>query len=203
MEITSVKFIKSSPDLFSCPKPVFPEYAFSGRSNVGKSSLINMLTGIKNLAKTSSTPGKTKQINHFLVNNNWYLVDLPGYGYSRVGRELKKTFPVLIQEYLLKRDTLACLIILIDCRHEPLENDLSFIRWAGQNQIPLALCFTKADKLSSSRLEKNIGNYKKTLLKDWEELPEIFITSSVLKTGRHDLMAFIERTNRSFFAAKK
>jgi GTP-binding protein len=203
MEITSVNFIKSSPDLISCPKPAFPEYAFSGRSNVGKSSLINMLTGIKNLAKTSSTPGKTKHINYFLVNNSWYLVDLPGYGYARVGGKLKKSFPVLIQDYLLKRDTLACLIILIDCRHEPLENDLNFINWAGQKQIPLALCFTKTDKLSVSKLEKNITNYKKTLLEYWEELPEIFFTSSVLKTGRDELMAFIERTNRSFFTAKK
>lgn len=200
MEITSVKFIKSSPDLISCPKPALPEYAFSGRSNVGKSSLINMLTGIKNLAKTSSTPGKTKYINHFLINGKWYLVDLPGYGYSRVGEKLRKSFPAMIQDYLLKRDTLACLIILIDCRHEPLANDLNFINWAGQRQIPLALCFTKADKLSATRLEININNYKKKLQENWQELPEIFITSSVTRTGRNELLNFIERTNIAFYS---
>ncbi len=197
MEITSAKFIKSSPDLNSCPKPSLPEYAFSGRSNVGKSSLINMLTGTRHLAKTSSTPGKTKCINHFLINNQWYLVDLPGYGYSRVSGNLRKSFPVLIKDYLLYRDTLACLIILIDCRHEPLDNDVNFINWAGQHQIPLVLCFTKSDKLSALRLEKNIL-YKNKLRDNWEELPEMFITSSVTRTGRDELLNFIERTNHRF-----
>src|SRR4030042_3226883 len=149
MEINRVGFIKSSPDVRSCPKPFFPEYAFAGRSNVGKSSLINMLTGRKNLAKTSSAPGKTQTINHFLVNGAWYLVDLPGYGYARTSKTVRKEFPALMKDYLLLRKTLACLYVLLDCRHKPLENDLEFITWAGLNKIPLVLCFTKTDKLSA------------------------------------------------------
>jgi GTP-binding protein len=196
MDNTCVEFIKSSTDLKSCPKPVFPEYAFAGRSNVGKSSLINMLTGKKNLAKTSSTPGKTQYINHYIVNNAWYLVDLPGYGYARIAKTLKKELPVLIKDYLLHRETLACLIVLIDCRHEPLENDIEFITWAGDNHIPLVLCFTKADKLSAAKLQRRLDVYRKRLSETWEVLPELIITSSVRQTGRKELSDLIDRTNR-------
>jgi GTP-binding protein len=196
MEITHVEFIKSSPDVRSCPKPHFPEYAFAGRSNVGKSSLINMLTGRKNLAKTSSEPGKTRHINHFLINNSWYLVDLPGYGYARAAKTLKTRIPAQIQDYLLHRETLACLFILIDCRHEPLKNDLEFIIWAGQNQIPLVLCFTKTDKLSAAQLLHRLDNYREKLRETWEDLPDFIITSSVKYKGRQELTEIIDRSNK-------
>jgi GTP-binding protein len=195
MEIIRVDFVKSSPDLKSCPKPSLPEYAFAGRSNVGKSSLINMLTGRKNLAKTSSTPGKTQTINHFLVNGAWYLVDLPGYGYARTSKTLKKEIPALIGDYLLHRKTLACLFVLIDCRHKPLENDGEFIAWAGKNQVPLVLCFTKTDKLSAAQLHHKLGLYREKLCETWEILPDFLITSSVSQNGRKELMDLIDRSN--------
>jgi len=195
MEIIRVEFIKSSPDLKSCPKPSFPEYAFAGRSNVGKSSLINMLTGHKKLAKTSSSPGKTQTINHFLVNGAWYLVDLPGYGYARTSKTVKKEFPALIRDYLLNRRTLACLFVLIDCRHKPLENDRDFITWAGESQVPLALCFTKADKLSAVQLNHRLDLYRKKLGETWEALPEFLVTSSVNQQGRKELLDIIDRSN--------
>ena len=195
MEIISVEFIKSSPDLASCPKPSLPEYAFAGRSNVGKSSLINMLTGRKNLAKTSSSPGKTQTINHFLVNGAWYLVDLPGYGYARTSKAIKKEFPYLIREYLLNRKTLACLFVLIDCRHKPLENDRDFITWAGKNQVPLVLCFTKSDKLSAAQLEHKLHLYRERLSETWEPLPDFLITSSVNQKGKEELIDIIDRSN--------
>jgi GTP-binding protein len=195
MEIIGVEFIKSSPDLASCPKPSFPEYAFAGRSNVGKSSLINMLTGRKNLAKTSSSPGKTQTINHFLVNGAWYLVDLPGYGYARTSKTIKKEFPYLIRDYLLHRKTLACLFVLIDCRHKPLENDGEFITWAGKNQVPLVLCFTKSDKLSAAQLQHKLDLYRQKLSETWETLPDFLITSSVNQKGREELMDIIDRSN--------
>ena len=195
MEISGVEFIKSSPDLKSCPKPSFPEYAFAGRSNVGKSSLINMLTGKKNLAKTSSSPGKTQTINHFLVDGAWYLVDLPGYGYARASKTIRKEFPYLIRDYLLHRRTLACLFVLIDCRHKPLENDRDFITWAGQNQVPLVLCFTKADKLSAAQLHHKLDLYREKLSETWETLPDFLITSSVNQKGRKELIDIIDRSN--------
>ena len=195
MEINRVEFIKSSPDVRSCPKPFFPEYAFAGRSNVGKSSLINMLTGRKNLAKTSSTPGKTQIINHYLVDGSWYLVDLPGYGYARNAKTVKKRFPVLIRDYLLQRETLACLFILIDCRREPLENDMEFIIWAGQNKIPIKLCFTKSDKLSDAQLHRKLGLYRVRLSEAWEVLPDFIITSSVQQKGRKELTDIIKHSN--------
>jgi GTP-binding protein len=195
MEIIHVEFVKSSPDLKSCPKPSFPEYAFAGRSNVGKSSLINMLTGHKNLAKTSSAPGKTQTINHYLVNEAWYLVDLPGYGYARASKAKRKEFPVLISDYLLHRRTLACLFILIDCRHKPLENDTEFITWAGKNQVPLVLCFTKADKLSAAQLHHKLDLYREKLGETWEILPEFLITSAVEPKGRKELLGIIDRSN--------
>jgi len=188
-------FIKSSNTLESCPKPVYPEYAFIGRSNVGKSSLLNMLTNIRNLAKTSSTPGKTKLINHFLINNEWYMVDLPGYGYVEKAKRKKKDTLLLITDYILNRKNLICLFILLDCRHDPQIIDLEFIKWIGINKVPFVLCFTKADKISKSLLDKRMQNYKKILLKSWQTLPEIFITSSVKKTGREEILNFILDAN--------
>ena len=187
MEIHSLQFIKSSPDLKSCPAARFPEYAFAGRSNVGKSSLLNLITNRKNLAKTSSTPGKTKLINHFLVNESWYLVDLPGYGFARTGKQRRNSFLSAICDYLLYRETLACLFVLLDSRHAPLDNDLDFINWAGENRIPMALVFTKTDKLSGNMFASNLAMYKKTLLRQWEELPPIFTTSTLqhMEAGRY------------------
>jgi GTP-binding protein len=199
MEIRNVKFVKSSPDLKSCPEAGPPEYAFAGRSNVGKSSLLNLLINIKNLAKTSSTPGKTRLINHFLVNDSWYLVDLPGYGFARAGKKSRDSFLTNIGDYLLHRETMACLFILIDCRHKPLENDLEFIEWAGTNQIPVALVFTKTDKLSGTALPRNMDLYRKTLAYRWEELPVIFSTSAHHNTGREEILEFIEKSNKLFF----
>lgn len=188
-------FIKSSNTLESCPKPVYPEYAFIGRSNVGKSSLLNMLTSIRNLAKTSSTPGKTRLINHFLINNEWYMVDLPGYGYMEKAKRKKEDILILVTDYILNRKNLICLFILIDCRHDPQYIDLEFIKWIGINKIPFVLCFTKADKISTSMLDKRLQNYKKILLKSWQTLPEIFVTSSVKKTGREEILNFIFDAN--------
>jgi GTP-binding protein len=196
MEITHVEFIKSSPDLRSCPRSSYPEYAFAGRSNVGKSSLINMLTGRKDLAKISSTPGKTRTINHFLINKNWYLVDLPGYGYARASKTTKIKFPELIQHYLLHRKTLACLFVLLDSRHEPLKNDIEFILWAGKSQIPLVLCFTKSDKLSSARVQRQLDIYRSKLDEAWEDLPDFIITSSVKRKGRQEILEIIDRSNK-------
>jgi GTP-binding protein len=195
--IKKSKFIKSSSTLESCPGPVYPEYAFIGRSNVGKSSLLNMLTNIRNLAKTSGTPGKTKLINHFLINDEWYMVDLPGYGYMETGKRKIKDIIILITDYILNRENLICLFILLDCRHDPQIIDLEFIKWIGINGIPFVLCFTKADKISKSQLDKRIKNYKKILLDSWQTLPEIFITSSVNKTGREEILNFILNTNSS------
>ncbi len=196
MEIKSIEFIKSSNDIASCPQPVLPEYAFTGRSNVGKSSLINMLSNKKNLAKTSSTPGKTRLINHFLVNSEWYIVDLPGYGYAKASKKEKAGFNKLLEKYMIHCERLSCLFVLIDCRHEPQESDIKFTRWLGVNQVPFVIIFTKTDKLSPEKLKSNIENYKQVLLKEWEYLPEIFLTSSLYKTGREEILSFIERTNQ-------
>jgi GTP-binding protein len=194
-----MKFVKSSRNVNDCPKSTLPEYAFVGRSNVGKSSLINMLTGHKKLAKTSSTPGKTKLINHFMADTSWFLVDLPGYGYARVTKTERGKFLQIIRQYLLQRQNLVCLFLLIDCRLAPQQNDLDFMRWLGEHRIPFAICYTKTDKLSDKKLELSFEIYKKKLLTEWEELPAVFFTSAIKKRGRAELLQFIGETlvNRS------
>jgi GTP-binding protein len=198
MKITSAEFISSYADVRKLPPADKPEFAFIGRSNVGKSSLINMLTGQKGLAKTSSTPGKTQTINHFLVNLAWYLVDLPGYGFANVSKSLRSGFGKIIEDYITKRENLTCLFILIDSRHDPMKIDLSFINWVGNQNIPIALVFTKADKLGKNDLEKNLSRYKKTLLTEWEELPPLFTTSSLEKQGRDGLLGFIDEAIENY-----
>lgn len=194
----TVKFVTSSNDYKKCPAGNLPEFAFIGRSNVGKSSLINMITGVKNLARTSSTPGKTQLINHFLVNNNWYLVDLPGYGYAQASKSNLGHFNELIKGYIVTRPNLLCLFLLIDSRLEPQENDLSFITFLGELKVPFVLVFTKTDKISSVQLQKNISEFKKVLLRTWESLPEIFTASVVKKQGKQEIMSFIEHTINSY-----
>jgi len=191
MKITSAAFISSYADVRKCPPPDKPEFAFIGRSNVGKSSLINMLTNSRKLAKTSVKPGKTQTINHFLINESWYLVDLPGYGYASVSKTTKEGFGKMIEEYVTKRESVSCLFVLIDSRLEPQKNDLSFINWAGGKGVPLCLIFTKADKLNKNDLNKNVNQFKRALLTEWEELPPIFITSSEKKAGRDEVLDFI------------
>jgi len=193
--VHKVEFIKSSPDLKSCPKDNLPEYAFVGRSNVGKSSLINYLSEQKRLAKTSSQPGKTRLINHFLVDKSWYLVDLPGYGFARISKSERNRLSTMIEQYLLNRKSLVCLFLLIDSRHSPQNSDLNFIRWLGENQVPFVFCFTKTDKLGSNQLTKSVQSYKKELLKEWESLPEFFLSSATDKTGKDEILAFIQKTN--------
>lgn len=187
----------SNTDVTKCPKDQLPEYAFIGRSNVGKSSLINMLTGNKNLAKISGRPGKTQLINHFLINKDWFLVDLPGYGYAQISKGQRKTFQEFIKDYFLKRQQLVNTFVLVDSRHEPQKIDLEFMNFLGENGIPFALIFTKTDKLGSTVIQNKISKYKKTLLKFWEELPPYFITSSVDKTGKDELLDYIDRINKS------
>ncbi|HEX8038597.1 MAG TPA: ribosome biogenesis GTP-binding protein YihA/YsxC [Chryseosolibacter sp.] len=191
MEIKQAEFVSSESDVRKCPPPVKPEFAFIGRSNVGKSSLLNMLTNRKKLAKTSNTPGKTQTINHFIVNDNWYLVDLPGYGYASVSKEKRAGFGKIIEDYILKRENLHCLFILLDARLEPQKIDLAFIQWAGEQEIPICLVFTKADKLTKNLLKRNIRMYQSTLLKSWEEPPTMLTTSSVSGLGRDELLSFI------------
>ncbi len=195
MEITSAEFIISNTDYRKCPQPTLPEYAFIGRSNVGKSSLINMLTNNQKLAKVSGKPGKTQTINHFLINKNWYLVDLPGYGYAQIAKKERQVWQTFIGDYIRKRENLYCLFILIDCRHEPQKIDLEFITWAGQQGIPISIIFTKADKLSKTALKTNMDLYKQRLLADWEELPPCFCTSSEKNIGRNEVLDFIESIN--------
>jgi len=185
----------SNSEVAKCPKDRLPEYAFIGRSNVGKSSLINMLMERKSLAKTSGRPGKTQLINHFVVNKNWYLVDLPGYGYARVSKKAKKTFQKFITNYFEKRKQLVLAFVLIDCRHEPQPIDLDFMHYLGENQIPFSIAFTKADKLKPNALKRNIEAYEQRLLQDWEEMPHYFVTSSSHSTGRDDLLDYIDRIN--------
>lgn len=198
MTIREARFIVSQTTYTKCPEPVFPEYAFIGRSNVGKSSLINMLTGKKGLAKTSGTPGKTQLINHFMINEAWYLVDLPGYGFARVAKTAKATWDKMIRDYLQKRTNLMTVFILIDIRLDPQKIDLQFIQWVGENNIPLALVFTKADKLSKQQVIYSVESYKKELRKTWEELPLLFITSAEKKTGRDEILDYLELTNKDF-----
>lgn len=195
MVIKSAEFVKSSARVDQCPPPEFPEYAFIGRSNVGKSSVINMLTGNRKLAKTSSTPGKTRLINHFLINNQWYLVDLPGFGYAKASRKLRKEFGLLISKYIEMRKNLICLFMLIDSRHPPLDLDMAFIRMLGENQVPFVLLFTKCDKLSSGKRDSNLNIYLNNLKKEWENLPLYFLTSAVNQTGRDEILDYINQTN--------
>lgn len=180
-----------------CPKDVKPEYAFIGRSNVGKSSLINMLCNHKNLAKTSSTPGKTLLINHFIINREWYLVDLPGYGYAKRSKTEKARLEQMISGYILQRKQLACVFVLVDVRHEPQQIDLEFINWLGASGIPFAIVFTKADKLSAGKVAGNVEAYKAKLTETWEELPPIFITSSETRVGKEELLGYIDSVNKS------
>ena len=196
MEIKNAKYEISSAKVSQCPDTDVPEYAFIGRSNVGKSSLINMLTNNGSLAKTSQKPGKTLLINHFKVNNGqWYIVDLPGYGYAARGKEQRESFARMIEGYALERIQMACLFILVDVRHEPQKIDLEFIDFCGENGIPIAIVFTKADKVSKAAAERNMDLFRKELLERWEELPPMFMTSSEKKQGRDAILDFIERTN--------
>jgi len=198
MKITSAEFIISNSNYLKCPSPIFPEYAFIGRSNVGKSSLINMLTAKKGMAKTSSTPGKTQLINHFKINNKWYLVDLPGYGYARVSKTSKATWDKMIRDYLEKRKNLLTVFVLIDIRLDPQPIDLKFIQWLGEKLIPIAIAFTKSDKLSKQQVIYSVEQFKNSLRKDWEELPMLFITSAEKKIGREEILNFIEETNKEY-----
>ena len=196
MEITSAEFVISNTDVKKCPAGIFPEYAFIGRSNVGKSSLINMLTARKGLAMTSATPGKTMLINHFLINKNWYLVDLPGYGYARRGQKGKDQIRTIIEDYILEREQMTNLFVLIDSRLEPQNIDLEFMEWLGENGIPFSIIFTKADKLKGGRLKMNVNAYLRELSKQWEELPPYFISSSENRTGRTEILNYIENINK-------
>lgn len=191
MVIKKAEFIISNTNPEKSPSTGLPEFAFIGRSNVGKSSLINMLVNRKNLAKTSSTPGKTQTINHFLINDAWYLVDLPGYGYASVGRVAKQSWPAMIETFLKKRETLQNTFVLIDCRLEPQANDLDFVGWMGKMQLPFSLVFTKIDKLSKGALNKSASVWAEKLRLTWEELPPVFFTSAEKKTGRAELLGFI------------
>lgn len=215
--IKSAQYIISSPDVKDCPKSQLPEYAFIGRSNVGKSSLINMICHDPKLAKTSQKPGKTLLINHFLVvsrssivvrpesndqrpmtnDQTWHLVDLPGYGYAQAGQKQREALKRMIERYCLMREQLVCLFVLIDCRHEPQKIDLEFINWLGENGVPFAIVFTKGDKLGKMRLKENVEAYQTRLLEDWEELPPVFVTSSETGLGGEELTAYIEEINKS------
>lgn len=197
MEIKSAEFTISSSRADMCPKSDIPEYAFIGRSNVGKSSLINMLTKNPKLAMTSSTPGKTLLINHFLINKEWFLVDLPGYGFALRGKKMMEKIKNLIEYYVLEREQLTCLFVLIDSRHEPQKIDLEFIEWLGENGVPFAIIFTKADKQSASKTKQNVSNYIEELKKQWEELPPYFVSSSEKGIGRQDILNYIEEINKS------
>ncbi|MEO9483745.1 MAG: ribosome biogenesis GTP-binding protein YihA/YsxC [Ekhidna sp.] len=195
MQIKSAEFVKSSPNVADCPDPNTPEYAFIGRSNVGKSSLINLMTNRKKLAKTSSTPGKTQLINHFLINDTWYLVDLPGYGWAQTSKVNKAAWKKMINSYLEERQNLACVFVLVDCRHEAQKIDLEFMAWLGENAIPFGIVFTKADKLGKTQIQSNVAAYKKEMRKTWEELPPTFVTSSSEKIGGEEILDFIDRIN--------
>lgn len=195
MVIKTATFVKSSGKWQECPEPNMPEYAFIGRSNVGKSSLINAMMNHKDLAKTSQTPGKTQLINHFLVNENWYLTDLPGYGYAKVSKVQRKDFEKLITNYILNRRNLVNLFVLVDVRHNPQKIDLEFIQWCGESGVPFSIVFTKSDKLKPREVIKNVENYKAELHKTWEDLPELYVTSAEKKEGGDEILNFIEKTN--------
>ena len=195
--IKQARFLISNTDVQKCPLPDRPEYAFIGRSNVGKSSLINMLVGQKSLAKVSVRPGKTQLINHFIIDESWYLVDLPGYGYAKISLSVKEKFQKLISRYILNRENLYCLFVLIDIRHAPQQIDIEFISWLGENNIPFAIIFTKADKLGKVTAIKNVAAYSLELKNIWEELPPILVSSSIDGTGQEEIISFIEKANNS------
>lgn len=196
MNIQDAKFLMSNSLVENCPAPTLPEYAFIGRSNVGKSSLINMLTSHKGLAKTSSQPGKTQLINHFLINSNWYLVDLPGYGYAKVSKDSRVKWQRMINYYLRKRENLACVFVLVDSRHSPQAVDLEFMEQLGSEGIPFVMVFTKADKQSGSRTQQNVLDYLQKMEETWDEVPRHFVTSAEEKTGRDEVLDFIQEINR-------
>ncbi|WP_333851200.1 ribosome biogenesis GTP-binding protein YihA/YsxC [Epilithonimonas sp.] len=202
MVIKTAEFVKSSQKWQDCPEPTMPEYAFIGRSNVGKSSLINAMMNHKDLAKTSQTPGKTQLINNFLVNETWSLTDLPGYGYARVSKSQRKDFEKLITNYILNRKNLVNLFVLVDARHTPQKIDMEFMQWLGESSVPFSIVFTKADKLKSGAADRNVEIYKNELLQTWEELPDIYVTSAEKKTGTDEILKYIEQTN-AFLAKNK
>ena len=197
MHIKSAKFVISNTEVRKCPEDNLPEYAFIGRSNVGKSSLINMLTNHKGLAMTSATPGKTLLINHFLINEEWYLVDLPGYGFAQRGMAQREQLRQIIENYILEREQLVCLFVLIDCRHPAQKIDLEFMEWLGENDVPFTIIFTKTDKIGRGRLKENIKAYQEAMLGTWEELPPMLCSSSENKEGREEILDFIEEINKS------
>jgi len=196
MIIKKAEFIKSATHYKDCPPANMPEYAFLGRSNVGKSSLINMITGYSKLAKTSSTPGKTQLINHFLINDSWYLADLPGFGFAKVSKKLRANWEKMIQNYLLHRENLICTFLLVDSRHEPQKNDLQNMEWFATKGLPFVVVFTKSDKLGATSLQANLSNYKKILSESWEPLPEILLTSAEKGTGKDEILGFIDKYNK-------
>ncbi|WP_026997960.1 ribosome biogenesis GTP-binding protein YihA/YsxC [Flectobacillus major] len=198
MKVTQATFLMSNSDYQKCPHPDKPEYAFIGRSNVGKSSLINSVVNRKDLAKTSQTPGKTQLINHFIINQNWYLVDLPGYGYAKVSKVERAKFEKMIHDYLTLRPNLICTFVLVDVRHEPQKIDIDFMERLGENGIPFYIIFTKADKLSKTAVDQNVAIYTQKMLEHWEEMPQYFITSSVSGTGRDEILSTIDSLNAGF-----
>lgn len=200
MIVKTAEFVISNSDVSKCPKEPLPEYAFIGRSNVGKSSLINMLTDQKKLAKTSGKPGKTQLINHFKINSNWFLVDLPGYGYAKVSKKIKSTFQKFITDYFEKREQLVCAFVLIDIRHEAQTIDLNFMEYLNKQQIPFVIVFTKADKISRNKVQPHVAQYRKNMLAHhWEDMPPYFITSSESKLGREELLSYIDSINQDIF----
>ncbi|HEX2967884.1 MAG TPA: ribosome biogenesis GTP-binding protein YihA/YsxC [Bacteroidales bacterium] len=201
MIIHSARFVKSSPTLKECPAPDRPEFGFIGRSNVGKSSLINMLTGWSKLAKTSSQPGKTRTINHFIVNESWYLVDLPGYGFAKVPVSMREKWNKSTENYILKRENLICLFVLIDARHKPQPSDIKFMEFLGKMGIPFSRIFTKSDKLTKSELAKSVGLYDKVMLETWESLPATFISSAIDRKGRDEILGYIEELVNNFLTS--
>jgi GTP-binding protein len=197
MKIKSAEFIISNTNVAKCPKEHIPEYAFIGRSNVGKSSLINMLVGNKNLAKTSGKPGKTQLINHFKINDSWFLVDLPGYGYAQVSKSKRQVFQKFIRDYFEQRQQLVCTFVLVDCRHNPQKTDLEFMRFLGEKGIPFCIIFTKSDKVKPSQLNKNLQHYNNTMTHtDWEMMPQYFVTSATAKAGKEELLTYIDSVNQ-------
>ncbi len=203
MEITSAEFVISNSRADMCPKSTLPEYAFIGRSNVGKSSLINMLTKNSKLAMTSSTPGKTLLINHFLINKQWHLVDLPGYGYAQRGKKMMEKIQKLIEHYVLEREEMTCLFVLVDSRLKPQKIDLEFMEWLGENGVPFGIIFTKADKQTVNKTKQNVEFYLNTLREQWEELPPYFVSSSEKGTGRNEILDYIDSINKSLKAEKE
>ena len=193
MQIKTAEYLMSNDDYRKCVKPDKPEFAFIGRSNVGKSSLINMLTSNSKLAKTSASPGKTQKINHFVINNQWYLVDLPGYGYAKVSKSQRAVFRKMIDDYILNRQNLVNLFVLIDCRHEPQEIDVEFINWLGESRVPFTIIFTKADKIGPNVLKAKVEAYKEHLLQMWETLPDMLVSSAVSKMGQEEILNYIEK----------